>query len=255
MIKKIISGGQTGADQAGLDVAINLNIPHGGWIPKGRITENGKLPDKYLLQEMPTSSYEKRTEKNVIESNGTLIISHGKLTGGSKLTQEFSEKHTRPCLHIDLDEISLSKAAQLVKFWIDNNDIEILNIAGPRASSDPRIYNSVKELLEAVLIIPKPRLNIPKTFKDATISLLSILTFGQKTKISRMTEYELHNISLSLAIYIRNEFKLWDGNESLLESCREVSGDPDLDEEEASILIIKGIWEKLKKSHPLKVVK
>ena len=68
MVNKIISGGQTGADQAALDVAIKLGIPHGGWIPKGRKTESGPLPDKYLLQEMPNGSYAKRTEKNVIKS-------------------------------------------------------------------------------------------------------------------------------------------------------------------------------------------
>ena len=79
MIKKIISGGQTGADQAALDVAIESGIPHGGWIPKGRKTENGRLPDKYQLKEMATSSYPKRTEQNIIDSHGTLIISNGKL--------------------------------------------------------------------------------------------------------------------------------------------------------------------------------
>ena len=98
MIEKIISGGQTGADQAALDVAIKLEIPHGGWIPKGRITEAGILPEKYKLKEMPTDSYPKRTEKNVLDSDGTLILSHGKLTGGSVLTQNLANQHGRPCL-------------------------------------------------------------------------------------------------------------------------------------------------------------
>jgi hypothetical protein len=95
MIKKIISGGQTGADQAAIDVAINLGIPYGGWLPRGRKTEKGPLPDKYLLQELPDSSYSKRTEKNVINSDGTLIMSHGKLTGGSELTREIAKKNDR----------------------------------------------------------------------------------------------------------------------------------------------------------------
>ena len=90
MIKKIISGGQTGADQAALDAAIKLDIPHGGWIPKGKITENGPLSDKYQLDEMPTASYEERTEQNIIDSDGTLIVSHGRLTGGSALTRELA---------------------------------------------------------------------------------------------------------------------------------------------------------------------
>ena len=81
MIDKIISGGQTGADRAALDVAIELGIPHGGWVPKGRKTEAGRLPAKYQLKEMPTDSYPERTEQNVLDSDGTLIISHGSLTG------------------------------------------------------------------------------------------------------------------------------------------------------------------------------
>ncbi len=92
MIKKIISGGQTGADRAALDVALKLGISHGGWIPKGRKAEDGPLPDKYQLREMPTGSYPKRTEQNVLDSDGTLIIARGKLTGGSDLTRKMTLK-------------------------------------------------------------------------------------------------------------------------------------------------------------------
>ena len=100
MVKKMISGGQTGVDQAALDVAIKLGISHGGWIPKGRLTENGMLDDKYHLKEMETANYNKRTEQNVIDSDGTLIISHGKLTGGSEYTRDMVLGHGRPWLHI-----------------------------------------------------------------------------------------------------------------------------------------------------------
>ena len=91
MIERIVSGGQTGADRAALDAAINVGLPHCGWIPKGRLTENGPLPEKYHLKEMPSSSYIKRTKQKVIDSDGTLILSHGKLRGVSLLTQEFAE--------------------------------------------------------------------------------------------------------------------------------------------------------------------
>ena len=77
-------------------MAIQLDIPHGGWIPKGRITEDGVLPDKYRLQEMPTESYQKRTEKNILEADGTLIVSRGKLTGGSELSKNIAEKTQPP---------------------------------------------------------------------------------------------------------------------------------------------------------------
>lgn len=149
-LKKIISGGQTGADQAALDVAISLGIPHGGWIPKGRKTEAGTLPDKYKLKEMSSSSYSERTEQNVIDSDGTLIISHGKLSGGSLLTLEFAKQHKKEWLHIDLKINKGYSAAQFIKTWINQNNIKVLNVAGPRASEDPNIYENTVKLLKAM---------------------------------------------------------------------------------------------------------
>lgn len=151
MIKKIISGGQTGADRAALDVAIKLDIPHGGWIPKGRKTENGILPDKYQLQEMLTASYPKRTEQNVMDSDGTLIFSRGKLTGGSALTRKLAKQHERPWLHIDLDKVGLTEAYEMIAGWFDEYDVHVLNVAGPRASKDPMIHDVVVIILENVL--------------------------------------------------------------------------------------------------------
>ena len=152
MIKKIISGGQTGADQAGLDFAIEHEIPHAGWIPKGRLTEVGPLPEKYNLQEMPSKSYPKRTEKNIIDSDGTLIVSHGKMTGGTLLTWELAEKHNKPCLHVDLKVHSITVGANFLHDWVEQNGIKTMNVAGPRASKDNKIYSAVKELLGAANI-------------------------------------------------------------------------------------------------------
>jgi hypothetical protein len=109
-ITKIISGGQTGADVAGLDAAIKQGIPHGGWIPKGRLTEDGPLPEKYQLQEMPTASYPKRTAQNVIDSDGTAIFTHGALTGGSALTRKIALQRGKPWMHIDLLAITEGEA-------------------------------------------------------------------------------------------------------------------------------------------------
>lgn len=150
MLKKLISGGQTGADQAALDVAIKIDIPHGGWIPKGRKTEAGILPDKYHLQEMPTSSYPKRTEKNILDSDGTLIFSRGKLTGGPALTRKLAKQHQKPWLHIDLDKVEETEADSIIAGWIHRNDIQVLNVAGPRASKDPGIHDIVSRILETL---------------------------------------------------------------------------------------------------------
>lgn len=144
---KIISGGQTGADRAALDAAIKMGIPHGGWLPKGRKTEDGPLPQRYALRELESDNYKKRTEKNVIASDGTLIVAYGPLTGGSALTESLTIKHDRPCLVLDLEEISQAQAAEAARKWLRENRISILNVAGPRASGEPRIYKAVKKLL------------------------------------------------------------------------------------------------------------
>jgi hypothetical protein len=148
MLKKIISGGQTGADRAALDAAIRLGIPHGGWIPKGRIAEDGSLPATYQLREMPTDSYAERTEKNVMDSDGTLIISHGAPTGGTAYTRKMVLKHGKQMLHIDPTLYgNPMDAASLIKDWIAIHNIETLNVAGPRASKDSRIYAVTLTLL------------------------------------------------------------------------------------------------------------
>ncbi|MGD8836123.1 MAG: putative molybdenum carrier protein [Desulfobacteraceae bacterium] len=148
MLKKIVSGGQTGVDRAALDAAIRMGIPHGGWIPKGRLTEDGPLPERYHLDEMPTDSYPERTEKNVLDSDGTLIISRGAPQGGTDYTRKMALRHGKQMLHIDLSlHTNCLDAASLVSSWLRINNIETLNVAGPRASKDPEIYNEVLALL------------------------------------------------------------------------------------------------------------
>jgi hypothetical protein len=146
----IISGGQTGADQAALDAAIELDLPHGGWLPKGRKTENGPLPMHYALHEMDSFRYRDRTEKNILAADGTLIFSFGPLTGGSALTEALAIRHNRPFLHIDLELIEKEHAAALVEQWFREEKLEVVNVAGPRASSEPRIYKAVYSLLTSL---------------------------------------------------------------------------------------------------------
>jgi len=147
-VQKIISGGQTGADRAALDFAIDNDIPYGGWVPKGRRTEDGRLPVKYHLQEMPTEDYSKRTLQNVLDADGTVIISHGFLTGGSALTREFAIQYKKHWLHIDLKELSLPEGAEKLSSWLKENEIAVLNVAGPKAGKDPKVYEAVLRLLK-----------------------------------------------------------------------------------------------------------
>ena len=137
-ISKIISGGQTGADQGALDAAIDLGIPHGGWIPRDRLTEDGPLPDRYLLREMSTQSYPERTEKNVLDSDGTVIFFRTLLSGGTKLTAELASKHRKPWLQIDFGQMDPVMAATEVHRWVVTKKVRVLNAAGNPCLERPR---------------------------------------------------------------------------------------------------------------------
>ena len=249
MIKKIISGGQTGADRAALDVAIELGIPHGGWIPMGRKTEDGRLPDEYRLLETTSIDYSLRTELNVLDSDGTLLVSHGDLTGGSALTQDLARKHRQPCFHVDLSMTSESKTAEIITSWIDIRKIKTLNVAGPRASNDPKIYEATRRVLKAVI-----ERYLPMTVDEAVESLTSELPLKNKAAIAKMEEDELSALNLTIGAYIRRRFGLWSGNGELIDSCRTVSGNKNLHEDDASAVIIRELWKQLRETHALKPV-
>ena len=151
MVKKIISGGQTGVDQAALDAAIARGVSHGGWLPAGRKTEAGPLSQRYALVEMKTQSYRERTRKNIVEADATLIISRGQLTGGSALTAAIASELEKPCLHIDLSVYDRPDAVTMVKRWLRDYDTDVLNVAGPRASSDGAIYQDAYHIVAEVL--------------------------------------------------------------------------------------------------------
>jgi hypothetical protein len=146
--KKLMSGGQTGVDRAALDVALELGISYGGWCPKGRLAEDGVIPSKYPLEETLSAEYHECTECNVAEAKGTLILTIGQPEDGTALTIDFTRKHHRPCLVVDLAQ-PVDFAS--VKEWIASNHINILNVAGPRASKHPDIYDRAKEVLRKVL--------------------------------------------------------------------------------------------------------
>ena len=130
-----------------------MGIPQGGWVIKGRKAEDGPLPKIYHLREMPTDSYEARTEKNVQESDGTLIIARGKQTGGTNYTRQMTLKQKKQLLGIDLNLIGRFDASSLASSWIRIQHVQVLNVAGPRASEDAQIYSDVVTILEKVVQI------------------------------------------------------------------------------------------------------
>ncbi len=145
---KIVSGGQTGVDRAALDAAIALGIAHGGWCPRGRLAEDGRIADRYKLTETESAEYPVRTWQNVLDSDATLILCHGRPQGGTELTRRLAQRRKRPHLVVDPNDPS---SAQEVRQWLSAGQFEILNVAGPRESQSPGIGTAARRFLEDVL--------------------------------------------------------------------------------------------------------
>ena len=180
-LQRIVSGGQTGVDRAALDVALELGIAQGGWCPRGRLAEDGRIADRYRLVETESSEYRVRTEQNVLDSDGTLVLFRGvsggeemgtgseprsrkagdvrcgevpvpisspSLSGGTELTLRLAEAHGRPVLAIDLDR---PPTVEVVLAWLRGHGIAVLNVAGPRESQSPGIGQRAAAFLRQLL--------------------------------------------------------------------------------------------------------
>ena len=151
MIQKIISGGQTGVDRAALDIALDLGVPCGSYCTKGRRAEDGWISERYPLTELSSPHYRERTKRNVIESDATVIVTHGDLTGGSEATAGLCRYHSKPYLHLDGEEIDPDTAANWLRQFAKNYHVMVLNVAGQRHSNSPQAYTTTRQILWRLL--------------------------------------------------------------------------------------------------------
>lgn len=171
-VRKIISGGQTGADRGALEAAIHLNFAHGGWCPRGRLAEDGSIPPQYQLLETESSQYHIRTERNIRDSDGTLIVFRGKKSGGTDLTFRMAVDRRKPFLMVDLNRFdwdspplllgkrkedapqlrgqSERHSVRTILHWLAELRIATLNVAGPRESGEPGIQAATAKLVTAL---------------------------------------------------------------------------------------------------------
>ena len=151
MAIRIVSGGQTGVDRAALDVALELDLPCGGWCPKGRRALDGPIPLRYPLQETQSADYSVRTRLNVRDSDGTLILNCGELGGGTAYTVKVAQELGKPFLVVSLDDPADPGS---VRQWLENSAIRTLNVAGPRENKCPGIYRQARIYLLSFLKKP-----------------------------------------------------------------------------------------------------
>ena len=256
IIKKIISSGQTGAERAALDVAIKLDILHGGWISKERSSSEPTIVKKYQLQEMPTAGTMDLAEKNVLESDAILIISNGKLTGRAEVSRKLALISRRHLLHMDLFTTPALQAVSIISSWLRLNHVEILYVTGPEEIKDPVIYHDTMYLLENALRVNFLK-NIVDEFlddpsdttqnvEDVVNRMMSEMSLKQKVSIANLKTRETQTLQYALDLYISSR------GETARISDMEKTG---LYAKETVTVIVRTLWQKLQKTHKLRTVK
>jgi hypothetical protein len=144
---RIVSGGQTGVDRAALDAALAFGLACGGWVPRGRRAEDGAVPPGYPMRETRGYAYSERTRRNVRDSDGTLILTRGRPTGGTALTVTLARRSGKPLLLVDME---CATDPRVIVDWLGRHDIRVLNVAGPRESICPGIHGQAQAFLSAV---------------------------------------------------------------------------------------------------------
>ena len=152
MLKKIISGGQSGVEIAALDAAIRLDIPHGGWCYRNRKTDGGVLPENYNVKEIDNPSYFERLKKNIIDSDGTVVLTHGQMVVGSKAVKDLADKHNKPLLNVNLGDHPLDHTVSLIRQWMTNHEIDTIYFTGSKTGRgrSTKIYDQVIQIIEGV---------------------------------------------------------------------------------------------------------
>ena len=152
MLVKIISGGQTGADRAALDAALEAGFPTGGYCPSGRRAEDGVIDRLYPLEEID-GGYADRTLKNVRAADATVAFHAGGLSGGTLQTVRFCREEQKPWLEIDLAQLDNAASIRALADFVRAREVGLLNVAGPRASGSPEIYSRVRDVIAGLIAL------------------------------------------------------------------------------------------------------
>lgn len=273
MIRKIVSSGQTGVELAALDIAIKLGISHGGWTSRGRRNEDGRIPDSYQLIETSSLGFHEALYKNVSESDGTLVISKGERTPQTKEAVKTALLLERQLLHVDLSQYALFEAASLTSSWMSQRHIQTAHVTGSLSSEDTQIYGQARKLLETALYLgfvksePQPMLSgsqalgtrpekvIPRTVSEAVTILKEALSLKDRTLLANLQVDELNHLHSGLWEYMKQHFDLYAGNQALLDACAEHAGLVRPLPDEACAVILRSLWEELRRNHKLRVIK
>jgi hypothetical protein len=269
MIEKIISGGQTWPEIAAIDTAIKLGIPYTGWQPEIEVPSRPFKTDKYRLHTLPSNRPKDAIAKNVEKSDGTFILSHGRLHELADSARQMTLKHRKQILGIDLGQHSPFEAARLLASWIEMNHIKSIFITGPAGKKEKRIYHQTVRILESAIAatitqsparLPMESVSITPdrpsaTVFDAVAHLVSSLPLKEKSAIAACKLDDLLQPDHPLNRQIQRVFYLQTGNNSLLKSCAQTDGKRSVTPQEASRIIAKALWKNLQETHRLRIIK
>jgi hypothetical protein len=273
MIEKIISGGRRGAERAALDAAIKLGMAYGGWIPR-EDSPGGMDADRYNLTQMPSTDRIESFKKNIRESNGTLMLSHGTLSSHVKIIKKTIQRYSTPLLHVDLNSTNAFNAASLINDWLLDNDLNILHVTGSTENEDAKIYSATLDILQAVYFLnltetsmnqsmgaqepPDLPLNTtapPKTVQAAIDIIINEMHLKDRSLMAHLKKEELAPLQLTLGLYIKKKLDIWSQDATLYHSCVAAADKENLDTSNMPMVLIMLMWKKLKDTHRLRVVK
>ncbi len=266
IVRKIISGGQSGVERAALDLAIQLGIAHGGWVAPGRLVDDGLLPDHYRLKEMAFGDGTASAEPNIEMADGVLLLARGPLTGEAAAVHALVQARSQPCLAIDLDRYSRFQSSLLINSWLKSRQVEILFITGPREKEQPAIYRDTMECFRAAwwtLMMVEPVEtkspsaagdNLPRSLEEAVDRLQRELPLKDKVTIANMRADELTGLMPTLGRYIQRHFGIWEGNPDLTRSCIRAVDRRHLADEDIAALIIDHLVRQLRRTHTLRLI-
>lgn len=277
MIRKIISGGRTGVEQAALDVAIKLGISHGGWAARGMRNDEGAIEGRYGLNEMETVGFRNAMEQNVLQSDGTLLVTRGLKSVEGRYAVETALRHQKQFLHADLSQHSAFEASSLISSWASMNRVLVVFVTGPSGQQDRKIYDDVKKILETAIYLefvktglhpdrperPQELLDddfsgetvLPQSVEEAVLQLKAVLPLKDRAVMANMQADELDHLKSGLGEYIKQKFGLYMDNAPLIDSCAQRSNLNRPLPDEACAVILKALWEDLRETHKLRIIK
>lgn len=274
MINKIISSGINSVERGALDLALKLGISCGGSTPGDKPSRVKELEDRYGLKKTAGLGFKQAVEENVSASDGTLVITRGNRDDRTRHAVKHALQLERQLLHVDLSQYALFEAASLISSWFSMQKVKSVFVTGPGDEKDRTLYSAAQKVLETALylgfvksdplaaragvsmgISSDKKETYPRTVDQAVEVLTEMLPLKDRAMIANMQSNELDGLASGLGEFIKQKFGLYGENAPLLNSCAERGGLDRPLADEASAVILRALWQVLKNTHKLRIIK